>query len=434
MATTTPNLGLRKPATTDSPDVTADISDNMQLIDDAVGYPLFPASRYGVAVANTAAANKTAIDNAMADAQASGGGIVVLPPAPDATAPLLTNGGHDVPGLVEVWGAGARSATCVLNRGSTYAFRLSNETSGQELPGLRRMQILGADGSHAAVNGGIGVEVGNGLTPVIEDLFVGGFTGTGSIGLYYHNLNSGGSAEYLEHSDIRKLFITNCTKAIRFKAESGADTSFGYQRISALAIQLYANQIGIEMDTGTLYNSRIDGEMHFVGDNAVGIKVTATGEITTGVQLDMRGEYDSGTGQKRIVNAGKFWPYGRFTLNGFQMPDDYSAAIQHSFMEEDLNFLDLDPSARVVASAYVMPVPGGSPIWEVSGSTDIHVFDPNTMWEGRVVTLIFQAGCTVVHLASVMNLAGAVNFVAVAGNRLTLVYHGSKAYEVSRSL
>lgn len=392
----------------------------------------FAAEDYGASAAGSAAANKSAIDAALAVADAAGGGVVILP-----TGEIQTDGAHDLPAGVEVWGAGSSSATVLVNRSATYTFRVMNETSGEQAGGVRRMTILGNSGALAPVDGGIGIELSNGLMHVVEDVFIGGFTGTGSVGVRFHNIS--GTLQYVEQAILRKLFITNCTTGIQFLCDATAGTSFGYTNFEALAIQLYASQVGIDVGgsgalVADLYSSRIVGEMHYIGDSAVGIKVTVKGSVSRAVELDIRGEHAGGTSQTRILNQGVFYASGHFYISSTQPADDYSTALSHEFREVDRTSAELATVSRTVVAAGVLTVPGGSSVWDVTGTTQINVFAGQTMWEGRLFTLRFTDSVTVQHNASLILLAGAVNFSATANDTLTLMYHDGKGFEVARSV
>lgn len=402
----------------------------------AVALPAILASTYGASVSATAAVNKTAIDTALAVALAAGGGIVVLPGGTNA-APLLTNGGHDVPAGVEIWGFGSSTATVVINRSATYTFRLANTTSGQQAGALRRIQVVGSDATRVAVNGGIGVELGNGLMHVLEDVFIYGFTGVGSVGVRLHNTVGGAPITYVEQSEFRKVLISNCTTLIQFLSDAGAGTSFGYTNMRGVELQLYANQVGIDVGgagpgTSDLYNSRIEGAIHYVGNNAIGFLVTAKGQVSKGFHLDLQGEWDSGTGQVRIKNQGYFYGFGTFYVAQTQPSDDLSTALAHEFQERNPMSAEFLAASRTIASANTLTVPGNSPVWDVTGVTQINAFAAQTMWEGRVFSLRFAAAATVRHLAATIELQGNVNFIAAAGNLLTFVYHNSVAYEIGR--
>ena len=128
-----------------------------------------------------AAANTTAIDAALAAADAAGGGIVHIAYVGD----IYTNGGHDIPPGVQVWGLGY--ATKMVNRGATWCFRLMDETAARPTVGLKRIKVVGALSGVAAVSGGIGVEVSNGYGYDIEEVWVDGFTSSG-VGWKFHNV------------------------------------------------------------------------------------------------------------------------------------------------------------------------------------------------------------------------------------------------------
>jgi len=394
--------------------------------------PAIRAADYGASPSASAATNKTAIDTAMAEAAALGGGAVVLPAAMSGT-PLLTNGGHDVPAGVEVWGQGD-TATVVMNRGASYTFRLSNQTLGQQSPALRRMTIVGSDsGTHAAVAGGIGVQVSNGIRAVLEDVWIGGFTGAGSIGLQFLNRNS--TANLCEHTEGRNVAVINCTTLIQFLSQAGAGESFGYTHLRNLYLQVYASQTAIDVGgvgpvTANLYNSRIEGSLHYTGNGGVGISVSAHGAVFQGAWFSLAGEVLSGTGLTRIsvTSGGTFYADGKFFVANGQPTDNFTSG-SFDFVEQPYSEAELPSTSRSIASATAITVPPGSTFFTVAGTTNISQILGG--WSGRIVSLKFAGVLTVSDGVNNLQLAG--NFVTAVGSQLTLVYENGTWYEIARS-
>jgi hypothetical protein len=185
--------------------------------------------------------------------------------------------------------------------------------------------------------------------------------------------------------------------------------------------------------TSGLYNSRIMAQLHYTGNNGIGMHVTAAGLLWQGTWLDIRGEMlGAYTGCKRIENDGQLSAAGTFFIANTQPADDYSAGIYHQFIEDTL--LESGNPAASLASAFVLTVPAGRDAFNVTGVDTVAVFAAETMWEARVFTLKFAAAATVQHTPGFIHLAGGANFVASANDTMTFAYIGGVAYEVSRSV
>ena len=375
--------------------------------------------------------NDTAAINAALSAAAAAGGGTVLAPIGN----YLTNGGHDIPPRTTLLGAGPY-ATSFWHRGATWCFRLMDNSSPSVAGRLSSLSIEGSDALLSPVSGGIGIEVSNGIFAIMYDVHVYGFSNNG-IGIRWRNVDGG--LQFTEHVRLIDSFVGNCSKLIQFTAAASSDQSFGYTQIRGTSMQIYADQTAIEVGGSgpvecLLYNSRIQAQLHYTGNNGIGIDVTANGSVYQGTHIDISGEMlGAYTGCKRIRNANEFTAQGRFFIAGAaQPPDDYSGASSHQFVEQELTVLEM-PRADI-ASAFVMTVPAGRNFWNVTGTTAIGVFAQQTMWEGRVFTLKFAASLTVTHTNGFIELAGGASFSATAKDTLTLGYTNDVVYEIARSV
>lgn len=283
-----------------------------------------------------------AIDAAL-DVTAAIGGVLLVPPGR-----FKTNGGHVIPSGVTVVGAregngsdGVSAGTVFLNRGATYCFRLIDEVSGGTGAALKNVTIMGNTASLTAVAGGIGVEISNGQGHSLDGVFIYGFTDSG-IGLRFRNAS--GTVEYVEHASVKNCSIVNCARLIQFTSDSGAGQSFGYNQLDDVQLQVYASQIGIDVGgsgavEALLYNSRIIGQLHYTGNNGVGIDVTENGAVWQGTYIDLVGEMlGAYTGCLRIRNVNDFRAYGRFFVaNPGTIADSVGSADTHSFYEVKLD-------------------------------------------------------------------------------------------------
>lgn len=273
--------------------------------------PVYDVKNFG-ALGDGESDDTHAIDAALVASGIAGGGAVYLPPGS-----YETQGGHVVPPGVEVWGA-EQSVSVVANRGSTFAFRLANETPGQESPKIRRLSISGSDSTRPAVNGACGIEVGNGLRGGLDYAWISGFTGEDAVGLRLHATPGLG---FVEQTTGFATTVVNCSTLIQMLADHGSDGSFGYTRFYALEMQIYANQIAIDVGGSgvgaNLYNAYIEGSLHYTGDNGVGILIRRGSQVSTTTKLEIVGEVLSGSHLTRFNNEGTFIAQGLFgIING----------------------------------------------------------------------------------------------------------------------
>ena len=62
-------------------------------------------------------------------------------------------------------------------------------------------------------------------------------------------------------------------------------------------MQIYADQTAIAVQSGsTVYNSFLQGSLHYTGNNGVGVHVASGGKIWQGTHFQVTGEILSGTG------------------------------------------------------------------------------------------------------------------------------------------
>lgn len=412
--------------TTSTPITQAQLDQFDQAIRD-LKYLTYNVKDYGV-IGDGTTDDTTAINSALT-AATTNGGIVFFPQGR-----YKTNGGHVIPVGVTVQGVrrgisgdGTANGTSFRHRGSTYCFKLTDETSGGAGCGLQDVSIYGSSGTDAAVAGGIGVEIGNGQKMNLERVLIYGFTSTG-VGLRFHNTT--GTVLYCEHNHVRAVTAVNCAKCVQFLTDGGGSgTSFGYNQLFDIHVQPYASQIGFDFSGATnFYNSRIFGQMHYAGNNAIGINVNSPASVYQGSYVDIAGELlGSLTGCVRVKVAagGVFYALGRFFVANGQPPDSVSGGFDFHELDSDTAAL----STRDIASAAAITVPGGSDFWNVTGTTTITSVAGS--WEGRTVTLKF-AGILTFTDGSNLKLAG--NFVTTADDTITLIHRSGTWYEVARSV
>ena len=357
--------------------------------------------------AGAAAANTTAINAALTAAAAAGGGIVHIARLGD----IYTNGGHDIPPGVQVWGLGY--ATRMVNRGATWCFRLKDETADRPTVGLKRIKVVGSLSGVAAASGGIGVEVSNGYGFDIDKVWVDGFSNNG-VGWKFHNI--AGTIEWTGGHSIRHVAAINCSKCVQFIAEAAADEWFGEIDIDHILIQPSASQVGISYGLSHFYNSRISGSLFYAGNNAIGIEIaTAGAKVRQGSFFDLRGEIDPAfTGCKRIkmTAAGQFDASGKIVIANALVPDDLAGGGVFNFVEAPYTYYEAVGSHNfAIASASTISIPGGSDWFELTGTTTVNVI--NTSWDGRVVTLKAAAAVQLTVAGNIkLNGGVAVNLTA----------------------
>lgn len=90
-----------------------------------------------------------------------------------------------------------------------------------------------------------------------------------------------------------------------------------------------------------------------------------------------------------------------------------------------------------VASANDITLGDGN-YFDITGATQINTISATGWTEGSIVTIQFDGAPTVKHLTAgggaQLDLNGAVDFVAAAGNHLVLQYASSKWWEISRKV
>ncbi len=354
----------------------------------------------------TAAQNTTHINDALAARDSDGGGVVELR---ERNGDTYTNGGHVIPPGVTVVGL-RRQVTKVVNRGSSYTFRLTDESSGGPGCGLKHMSIHGALSGVPAVSGAVGVELGNGYGFDVEEVFIDGFNDNGS-GLKFHN--TPGALAWTGGHHIRHISVVNCTRCVHFIADASADLYFGDIDIFDILIQPSTGQVGIRMDRGLFYNNRIFGHFFYAGDNVIAIDVASDGWIREGSYFHITGETaPANTGTKRIKVAagGQFDASGKIFITNIQPPDDSAGVF--NFVEEPHTFYEAEQIHQfTIASASNITIPGGSDWFELTGTTSVNVI--NTSWDGRVVTLKAAAAVQLTVAGNIkLNGGVAVNLTA----------------------
>jgi hypothetical protein len=136
-----------------------------------------------------------------------------------------------------------------LSEGSTYSISQGGYIGGFTLSG---------DG----VANQVGLEAGGVIGEEFEDIWLSGFSGTGSVGLLFYN--SASSNGWMERTITRKIRLDNNTVGWQFKynTANSAARSFGYGDLEAQCGTINSGQTCILMSSGDLYHSKI----HFLGD------------------------------------------------------------------------------------------------------------------------------------------------------------------------
>lgn len=402
------------------------LASNLNALETAIfdlKYLTYNVKDYG-AVGDGVADDTSAIDAAIT--AAANGGVVYFPPGT-----YKTTGGHTPTHGARIVGAD-QTSTKLLHTGSSYCIRLKNETSGEESSGLEHLTILGSDGSHAAVAGAIGVEVSNGLRAKFTHVWIYGYTAAGSVGVNFHNTSGLG---WTENTTAVALAVINCTTLIRFTSDTGTVGSFGYTRFYGLMLQVYASQVAINVGgagpvTSVLYNSLVEGSLHYTGNSGVAVQVTSTGSVWQGSKFLIDGEVLSGTGLTRISVAasGVFTARGHIYTSNTPAPDSISGGF--GFVEDNRTYAET--VNWDLASTGTLTIPGGSELWNVTGTANITVI--NGSWDGRVVTLKFAGTASGTGVTDGNNLKLAGNFVYTPDDTISLGCLSGVWYEVARSV
>lgn len=271
--------------------------------------PFLDAGRAGVAVTNSAAQNKIAIDAALADA-ALDPREVWLP-----RGVLATLGGHVIPYKVTVRGQGV-GATEIDHSGDNVCWTLTQPGGTEQRQGVADMTILGNAGAAAVAIEFRDISFG----PWAERVRVRGYTA--GVAYLLHNFAAG---QFVEG-----VVLDNCASSgnligIRFKRTDGTSSFKGFStRQFACNVPTggTAFDFGVGLDGShaiVVYNADIQAHVWFAGgaSSGTGWDVGANATIRdTRVFVDGEGAGSGGTNSIKnsvggVVSVTGIWAFGQ---------------------------------------------------------------------------------------------------------------------------
>lgn len=155
------------------------------------------------------------------------------------------------------------------------------------------------------------------------------------------------------------------------------------------------------------------------------------------------GELQFGYFQQQLVTSPGISGSTACTLDGFDTLSigalQLAARIQQKLGSSTASANDITFAGHDTGHAGSTASSGGGNTYPITGTTTINRLDTSGWQAGSVVTLSFGGALTVAHHGAVasgtlypLNLNGGINFVAAAGDTLTLVFDGSYWTETAR--
>lgn len=210
---------------------------------------------------------------------------------------------------------------------------------------------------------GVGIHMGEVIAARLEDLALGGFTGTHGVALWLDNAHKG---TWTERNIISGVHLDNSKKLLRFTQEAGPDwNSFGYNRFLDVRLNPNTQQIGVSIENlSNVYNGTFRFTVNKGGTDAIvfhlqdsakwdQIELHASGEemgrggllwdIPAGTSVRYYGEVLLSTVNPTIASriSGDFQSIAQFTkLNiALSTPNSSSASCSRGDYAQDANYV-----------------------------------------------------------------------------------------------
>ncbi len=240
---------------------------------------------------------------ALAEADAAGGGVLVIPPGAYTSAGLDAVSGTNH-SKISVLGPGGSAGTVITRSGGTRLMEWGGAVVVTQQGSIKGITLRG-DATAAAK----GLVFTNTVSPPwLDDVVIENFTGTGAIGLDMVN-----TTHWTERAGGVRVWLNNNTVSMKMTGGGTAATnSFMYHNWLDLRLNMSANQIGI-VSAANAFVSK--GKWHITanidGNDGVIIDVTDT-SWWQNPHMIAQGEQTTGTGGigVRVAAGANFYPVG----------------------------------------------------------------------------------------------------------------------------
>lgn len=202
---------------------------------------------------------------------------------------------------------------------------------------------------------------------------------------------------------------------------------------------LKADDAGFRIETGN--NISICGmQITTNGQDSLSAERAGISVAGTVTNLTISGNVIGGS----VLNTATTQVYGVFISGG---SPDFLTITGNTFRGNSNDIRDATTtkqknySGNITSTTLISDITVSSGVLQISAMGEFFtvatsvasITDLRNPWNGRRVTLVFQAACTVTNGTGVLELAGSTNFSAVNKSTLTLIYTGSLWREISRT-
>ncbi len=229
-------------------------------------------------------------------------GVITIPPGNyfQATPVIVNSPSVSIIGA----GSGAVQITCTMNA-PCWEIRLNPFIVYPIVGG----QISGFTLSGLASNpNGVGIHMGDITNTKLEDLLIQGFTGANAVGMWWDNING-----WMERINLQRVNLNANTTNFKFTVAGPAFSSFCYNQLLDLRMNVGANQTGIDFESGWLCGSTLMMVVNGIGSNKTYINIAGNSQWNDNL-YDIKVEDDGGGGRRLVTAPGTaFTGEGRIT-------------------------------------------------------------------------------------------------------------------------
>jgi len=221
---------------------------------------------------------------------------------------------------VSIIGAGSAAVeiTCTLNS-PCWEIRLNPFTVAPIAGG----QIGGFTLTGLASNpNAVGIHMGDITNTKLEDILIQGFTGANAVGLWWDNING-----WTERINVQRLNLNSNTTNYKFTTAGPAFSSFCYNQLLDIRMNVGAGQKGIDFQRGWLCGSTLMMVVNGLGSNKTYINITGGASWHDNL-YDIKVEDDGGGGVRLATAPGtEFSGTGRITNIAGPMTDSIGGSF-----------------------------------------------------------------------------------------------------------
>lgn len=217
------------------------------------------------------------------------------------------------PSYISIIGAGVESVQIAAMSGAPTFYQSEPifRFLGGELSGF----TLSGNGSANQ----IGIRTGGIIFSKISRIMIQNFTGSGAIGLYTYNSTAVSDTGWFERNQLSELNLNNNTIGwkIQYNTSNAAAASFGYNDFD-MKFGVNPGQVGIDENTGRVYNSTLHLIFNGAGGESGLIHVESAGDWDTNSYV-FGAECQGGGGCPGVVidDGGELTGTGYFNFPGF---------------------------------------------------------------------------------------------------------------------